>query len=237
MKIAKWDGFLPVSAALGGLGLVLRLLQRGAVDDRGLLVPGHPATTLLWLLVPVTLGLTLALLRGHSGRVDRTPSGLGAAGCLAGAAGCLVSVFTAAVDGWLVWRCFGVAAGVGLVLLARGRWLGKQVSGLASLAVCLFFLAHLVMNYRVWSADPQTMDYLFDLLATIFLMIFCYDAAALGAGLGKPLHLTGAGLLSVSFCLMALANSQWPWLYLGGLALALTNRLPLVPKEDRHGSA
>lgn len=213
---------LPLSAGLGAAGFCLRLAQGAvAVDSRGLLTRGHPLTVLLWLLVPLT-ALPVFLLTWKGTPEKTAPSPVVTAGYLAGALGCIACIPNGDGQGaaWMAWGCLAALAGLCLAYRARCSRLGKPGGTVSALMVCLFFLFHLVVNYRGWSADPQVMNYLFDLLATICLMVFSYCDAAGTAGLGRPRVRLAAGAMAVTMCLTALANSQWPWLYLGGGLLA-----------------
>lgn len=242
MKFSVKVNRLPmVAAGLGILGGLLRILQdRLARDDRGLLIRGHFLTWVVMLVLAVTVALVVLALRKSDGAGEEiaAPSPWGAAGCLAAMLGCLMTVLSTGANdtAGMVWKALGLTC-VGLLLIwAWCRWRGEKVPALCPLGVCLFFLAHLVANYRSWSADPQVMDYLFDLLAGIGLMLFCYYTAAACAGMGKGRMLLGTGVLSVSLSLMALGSSQWSWLYLGGCCLAFANLPGMTPpaKEDGH---
>lgn len=242
MKSSVKVNRLPMAAAgLGILGGLLRMLQdRFARDDRGLLIRGHFLTWAVMLVLAGTVALVAVALRkkDEAGKETIAPSPRGAAGCLVAMTGCLVTVLTSGANdtAGMVWKALGLAC-VGLLLIwGWCRWRGEKVPTLCPLGVCLFFLAHLVANYRSWSADPQVMDYLFDLLAGISLMLFCYYTAAGCAGMEKRRMLLGTGLLSVFLSLTALGSSQWSWLYLGGCCLAFANLPGMTPpaKEDGH---
>lgn len=239
----KVNGFLPLVAGLGFLGGLVRLLQNLlARDDRGLLVRGHFLTWAVMLVLAGTVVLVALAVWKRDGSKEYgcnfTPSSWATLGCLAAMAGCLVTVLTTTADdtAGMVWKTLGMIA-VGLLpIWGWFRCRGQKVPTLCPLGVCLFFLSHLVVNYRSWSADPQVMDYLFDLLAAISLMLFCYYTAAFSAGIGSRRMLLATGMLSVALSLMALSVSQWPWLYLGGCCLAATNLCRWTPleKEEPH---
>lgn len=224
------------SLGLGALGGVLRkLLDVFGRDDRGLLTRGHPLTWAVLLTLGATLVFAWAAGRKTEGREESRPAPVAAWGCMVACAGLLVTVMGAwnGAAAALAWKLMGYAACAGLVVWSRKCLRGKAVPVLCPLAVCLFFLTHMVANYRTWSADPQVMDYLFDLLAAIGLMLFAYYRAAAAAGLAKKGR--GLGLWAVAMCPMALSVTQLPWLYLGGLALMVTQLWHSAPKEVAHG--
>lgn len=244
MKVSKnVMNLLTLAGGLGILGGVLRLLQETfALDGRDLLIRGHVLT----FGVLLVLGVTLVILGGAVRKLDGSnrwehnfqASPLAAVGLLMGAVGILLTVLTGR-NLATIWAMLALIA-VGLLAVWAGcRYSGKPVPTLCPLGVCLFFLAHLVANYRTWSADPQTMDYLLDLLAAIFLMLFCYYCATFAAGIGSRRMQLATGLMAVALCLMALAHTGWPWLYLGGGCLAATNlcRVSPVPKEVPHADS
>lgn len=234
MKQTK--AFLPLSAGLGALGLVLgRLLYALALDEKGLLVRGHPLTFLLCLLIPVALGLAiLAARRGApSASQNNALSALGQ-GLTAVAIVCTVLATDASsLEGpGRVWQIMGLLSAAGLLWAAGCHLRGKKPSFISDLLLCLFLLTHLVSNYRQWCADPQIMDYLFELLGVGAWMLFAYYCACARVGLGKPRMHLATGLLAVTFCLTALgARGNWV-LCLGGAVFSATSlAFPALKKE------
>lgn len=242
-SFVKANRLLPPALGLGALGCGLRLLlERLAMDDRGLLSRNHPLTWGLWLVLLATVGLCALAVRNLDGsrRYEHnfSPSPLASWGCWVAGAGILVTVLGARTEDipLTLWKILGYASCVCLAVWGWCRQRGKVVPTVAPLVLCLFFLAHLVAHYRSWSADPQTMDYLFDLLAAIGLMLFSYYCATFSAGMGARRMQLATGHFSVALCLMALSVTQWPWLCVGGLLFATTNLCALtpVPKEEPH---
>lgn len=247
MKISrKTNLLLPCALGFGVLGLVLRwLLKTVAVDSQGLLLRGHGLTWAVCLVPVAALVVLGQLLRGLDGAngyaQNFQPSLPAALGALTSAAACLWTAVTAVGEDstTLLWKLLGYAACVVLLVWAWCRYRGRTVPTVCGLVVCLFFLAQLVAHYRGWSADPQVMDYLFDLVATMFLMLFSYYCAAFSAGIGSRRMQLLTGLGAVCLCLIALVDSRWPWLYVGGGCMAATNlcRLTPVPKEVPHADS
>lgn len=237
-KIFKYP--LPLAAGLGILGLVLgRLLYALALDDRGLLVRGHFLSLLLCLLIPISLAVVLLALLGRKEevRADFVPGPWAALGHGLAAAAILAAVLTgdAAALGGLgtVWRLLGLLAALGLLFAAWQQYRGKAPGFAGYLALCLFLLSHLVAHYRQWCADPQILDYLFELLGAGLWMLFVYYCACGCVGLDKPRMRLATGLLTVTMCLIALGTRADVWLCLGGAVFAGTRLYAPAHKEER----
>lgn len=200
-----------------------------AVDARGLLIRGHSLGIALAVLTVAAM-LTVALVCRKLGELetepDRLPENLLAAlGNVAAGAGIALTVLdgAVAVDGYLAnaWRFLGLAAPVCLVLAGFARVLGKRPFFLLHVAVCLFFLVHIVARYQLWSSHPQMQDYIFALLGAMTLMFFGFYEAAREAGCGNFRMQLGMGLSAVFLCLAELARSSCTALYLGGILWVL----------------
>lgn len=199
-----------------------------AVDARGLLIGGHALEIVLAVLTAAAM-LTVALVCRKQGEMDTKNSLpenlLAALGNVAAGAGIALTVLdgAVAVDGYLAnaWHCLGLAAPVCLVLAGFTRVLGKRPFFLLHVAVCLFFLVHIVARYQLWSSHPQMQDYIFALLGAMTLMFFGFYEAAREAGCGNFRMQLGMGLSAVFLCLAELARSSCPALYLGGILWVL----------------
>ena len=75
---------------------------------------------------------------------------------------------------------------------------------MALLAPCLFWLVHLIDNYRGWSGQPQLQSYLFALLATISMVLFTYHTAGETVDMGKPRMRCFSALSAGFLCLAAI---------------------------------
>ena len=206
MKNRKW---IPLLALL--LGLVcagLRwLLFRNHTDALGLLETGTPVETGIFLLTGLCLVLfALAARRGWAGE-----NKLAAPGQMLGGLGIFLTALThsgqmAGPVGTL-WKIMGLVAGICLIVQGVCTLKKRKVPFLLPLAVCVFFLLHLIDNYRGWSSQPQLQKYLFDLLASLSLTFFSYCDAARRVSLGKPKTRIFSGLCAVYFCLAAIPGS------------------------------
>lgn len=229
-------------AALGGVGALLRLqLYAAAVDEKNLLIPGHPLELLL-------LGLTAAVaavivvgvwpLYGSTRYPDNFgPSVPGAIGSVLAGLGIALTVLLAENDGgrmYYVWKGLGLLSAPCLVMAGFCRLRGKRPQFLLHGVVCVFFLLHMICHYRTWSTNPQLQDYLFSLLACVALTAFAYYQTAFDAGSGKRRSQLAAGLMGAYLSLVALSGTDAPLLYGGCAIWALTDLCSLTPVRRRQ---
>lgn len=230
---------LPVIiAALGGIALVLRrVMYATAVDAKGLLPLHHPLAIALGVVsVVVVLYCALAVrkLDGSAEYADNFGASTSAAvGHVLAALGILATVLLKEPlmpnylgKGWYV---LGMASWVCLFLAGFARMRGKQPNFLLHLIPCLFLLLHIVNQYQIWSGNPQSQDYVFALFGTMALMFFAFYNSAFDVGIGRRRMQLFMGLMAVYFLLAELANTQYLWLYVGGIAWALTDLCSLTP--------
>ena len=234
----------PLTLLAGCLGLLLRiwLFSTGA-DESGLLVGGHPAEILIWLLCASTLAwLWLGcrpLVAAPKYSFNYPASAIGAAGCALFA---LAFGFTSVTEllgrpdtlGLLA-AVLGVLAALALLILAVVRYRGDQPNFLLHALVCISFMVRLVSLYRQWSTDPQLQDYCFQLLATVCLMLSFYYRAAFDVDMGRRRPLAFFHLATVFFCLLSITHKDFVFFYLpaGIWAMAdLCNLAPLPPQTQ-----
>jgi chromate transport protein ChrA len=221
-----------VSVVLMGLMAmsVRRLLYLTAVDEKNLLVRGHPLGIALMLITAAVLGYILlsAVKEKNSGEFAENyrRSIPAAVGHLVMAGGIYVTVSggTPMMAGYLgiLWKVLGFAAPVCLLLAGVDRLLGKKPFFLLHMIPCLFLMVHIVDHYRFWSSNPQLQDYLFALLGAVALMLFGFYSAAMDADCGNRRMVRGMGLAAVCLCLVETAVSYETVLYAGGVLWALT---------------
>lgn len=234
--------FLPAIVALGGgIGLLLRLqLYSAAVDEKNLLVPGHPLELLL-------LGLTAAVmavivlgawpLYGSLRYSDNFPaSRLAAAGSAVAAVSAVVTVLLAQPQTgklFVLWKVLGLLCGPCLLAAAFCRLEGKRPHFLLHGVVSVFWLLHMICHYQEWSVNPQLQDYLYSLLASVALLMFSYYQTAFDAGSGKRRTLMAVGLAGGFFGIVSLSGDVCPLLYGGFAVWALTNLCSMTPVRRR----
>ena len=227
------------------LGLAAFALRTGlyavAVDAKGLLIRNHPLELALSALTGLTL-LLAALFAWKQKEPDSREAGFGgnmlaALGTVALGIGILVTVL---LEGPVlssnlvkVWWILGMAAPACLMLNAMVRLLGKRPLFLPLVAVCLFFLVHIVTRYQLWSANPQMQDYFYALLGAMALMFFGFYEASQAADCGNHRLRLGMGLAAIYLCLAELARAACPALYLGGILWVLTQLCCAGNKEKK----
>lgn len=227
---------------LAAAGFVLRkLVYAGAVDEKDLLITGHPLVIALLVLTAAALVLIAAAawkLDGSEMFEDNFSAsaaaflghGMAAAGVL-----CTVLLNAPMMSGLLgtAWKLLGWLTPVCLFLAGYQRLQGKRpFFGLHAIP-CLFFAVHVVNHYQVWCSNPQVLDYVFALFGAVALSLFGYHQAAFDVDAGKRRMLLGTGLAAVYLCAAELALTAYPYLYFGGLLWAMTGLCSLrpVPKK------
>ena len=207
MKNRKWIPLLPLLSGLVCAGLRW-LLFRNHTDALGLLETGPLVETGVFLLTGLCLVLfALAARRGWKAGENK----LAAPGQVLGGLGIFLTALgnsgqMAGPVGTL-WKILGLVAGICLIVQGVCTLKKRKVPFLLPLAVCVFFLLHLIDNYRGWSSQPQLQKYLFDLLGILSLTFFSYCDAARKASLGKPKTRIFSGLCAVYFCLAAIPGT------------------------------
>ena len=237
-KIDK-PAYLPWFAlGAGVLGALLRAwLFATRAEESGLLAAGHPAEALLWILTAIVAAVVLFLTRNLKEAAKYSfnfPASLPSAiGCVLAAVGMGV---TSVAEGivypdrmTVIASVLGVLSTAALLFLAYNRWKGQPQSILYHGVICLCLMFRLVSQYRHWSSDPQLMDYGFQLLATVCLMLSSYQNAAFDAGTGnRKLH-TIFHLGAVYFCCVSVLSSENAVFYLGCAVWMTTNICNLIP--------
>ena len=217
--------------------ILRRLLYAVAVDSKGLLALHHPLELVLWLLsaaVLVYFGLAVQKLDGSREYEDNfSASKASHRGHLAAAIGVALTVLSnePRMPGLLgrLWLVFGYLSPLCLLGAGLLRQQGRKPYFLLHLIPALFLALHVVNHYQTWCADPQLQDYLFTLLGTMALLFFLFYNACFDAGMGWRRRQLFAGLAAVYLLIAELAASRYPWLYLGGILLALTDLCALTP--------
>lgn len=216
-------------AVLTAAGFVLRrLVYMTAVDGKNLIVTGHPAVIALWALTAAALAL--AAFGGWKQKEEAlsykawVPALLGH-GLLGVGAALAVLLNPLPMPGLLglLWKILGMMSPVCLLLAGFQRMRGKMPFFGLYAVVCLFFAVQVVAHYQIWCSNPQFTDYAFALLASVMLALQCYQLSAFPVELGNRKVLVMTALAAVYLCGAEIAQSLYPYLYLGGALFCLTN--------------
>ena len=227
---------LPVLAAglLGGA--CYTVLFTAGLDHKGLPVTSHWSHTALWALTGLAALVVFLIARSLPDSEPSAeacpPSMIRGIGCLAAAAGCFAFGAPSAQYGML-----GTAdmvlrgiAGAALGAVAFCRFTGRKSPAFLHSVLCLYLALRMINQYRLWSADPQIVEYCFYLGSYVALVLTCYQWAAMDAGLGSYKKLWGCGLAAAFLCSISLAGPQEQLFMLCCLLWVATN-LP-VPKKS-----
>lgn len=235
--------FLPLIVAFSGvLGFLLRIWTIGDGPDRDMLYAPQPvAWTLLWILTAMTLTLIfLALrpLRAPGRYADHFPaSPVSAAGsglAAVGIASCALELLQAKGDSIAsLTGIVGIAAAVGMAIVAYSRFKGIQPSFLCHLSVCIFMALRIFDRCKIWSNEPQLTVFIFPFLAMIVTMLAAYQLAAFDADMSKRRASLFWSFSGVYFCMVSLPGSD-DLLFFSCIALWLmTNLSSLRPLRKR----
>lgn len=238
MNAMNKSSFLPCLALISGTAAfgLRKCLYAFAVDQRGLLISGHPLSFALWAVVAAAAAFLLWQVRKTEGsntyETAFAPSRLSAGACAFLAGSLLVTVLNhtpALGNVAAAWKVLGFLSAPAVMWAGICRSKGRKpffgVHGL----LCLFLLIHMVSRYQVWSSNPQLQDYIFELLAAVALTLFSYHCAAFEADMGSRRMYLATGLLAVLLCAAALSGTGTPGLYLGGLVWAFADLCTLTP--------
>ncbi len=205
--------YLPwVVLGAGLLGAAVRYAMfRFCLDGRELLTPGNLPLILVYLLTAALAALVFLSARHLTGS-DRYednfgPSPLAGIGALAGIAGIALLLFRAEAFRpdrlYLLWRYGGFAAMACLAVTGLCRFRGKQPKFLFHTLLSVFFSLHLAHHYRLWSGVPQTELWVWQLWASVGLIMNSHFLACFDANMGKRPQLMISSLLGGYACLLA----------------------------------
>lgn len=231
-----------LTLGLSGIGLALRAWLYGTgLDNKGLLISGHPAQLLVWLLAAAAVAILVLQCRRtqKGGRYsDNFPPSLPAfiGSCLA-AVGIFFTVLTKLLDRPdllnVITGMVGVLCFPALIVAGYNRWKGTRPSFLLHVLVCIFFALRLFCQYRVWSSNPQLQNYCFQLLACVCLMLTAYQRAAFDVNMGNRPFFLFLSLASVFFCCLSLPSGEEKLFYLTVGIWAFTNLCaPTIPEQE-----
>lgn len=207
--------------ALAAVTVGLRFLMYFvAVDEKGLLTPWNLPGILVTLITAAAVAVVVV---GYRRLTDAGENPVLVNDWIYGCAlavGIVVVLLTGTSRGdglakaryWLGW------ASVPCLLTATlALHMGKRPFFAFHGIVCLFFGLNLVDSYRLWSGEPQLMDYVFQLFGCVGLLLTSYQRTAFDVDLGSIRALRITELLTAFACLVAAPESgQQALFYLAG---------------------
>ena len=209
---------LPFALLSGAVGFVLRMwLFATGVDHKGLLVEGHIAGILIFILSGLVLGGLFLWLRHPLKQLSYErlfPASLTAAlGCWIAAAGIGRTAFAllgSSLDrAGILSLVLSVAAIASLAYLGLCRMRGRRPHPALHGVITVYFISRLIALYRSWSSETQLHAYFFQLLAMVFLMLAVFHRTELDAGSGKLNAWVFFRSGAVFFCLTALYDEAF----------------------------
>ena len=245
-KIFK-PAILPLFTPIAGvIGFGLRLwLFLGGTDEKGLLAKHHPAGILCFVLTAIVLAVvalcafSLKPLPSYRKLFPARP--LAGVGCFAAAAGILYvdirDIIIRQDTITVLALVLGLVAAACLVVLALCRFRGKRPSFWLHSAVTVYFMLHLVSQYRMWSSEPQLQVYFFPLMASVLLMLTAYHSTVLDTEKnGSRRFYVLCNQAALFFCLLSLQGASWPFYLTMALWLATNlcslKNLPAAPEKE-----
>lgn len=210
--------FTLIACAIG-FGLRLWLFLTG-VDARGLLPAGHIAGILSFVLTAIVLAVLFLCVRpltplGSYSKLFPAwlPAGIGCALAAVGILYVNIRDLIARQDAiTIAVLVLGLVAAAALLILGFCRWKGKHPSFWLQAAITVYFMLHLISQYRLWSSESQIQVYFFPLLASVFLMLTAYHGAVLDADKksGRRAYVF-CNQAALFFCCMSLQGASWPF--------------------------
>lgn len=212
---------LPAAAVVFGiLGGMLRKIELSTVYDAfGLPVSGHPVTiamAVLSALFVVILVLGAVLIIKPAGGYEAYFPGCTASSVIHTASGVLLAVssalgaMTAGGDMFLTVACYLLVL-AGLCICCHGGFcLAKKEGQPPSvlLLIPIFCMCiKLIYVFKGWSADPSIVDYIYELLAVIFITLSLFFTSGFLFDAYRPRLTAAVSLCGVYFCMLTAFNS------------------------------
>lgn len=226
-KLGRLPAVIVTVLAAVGAYFLRRQQMLNYIDDTGRYVAHAAKAGITWLCVVMVLvyAAYCFLLRPrkkHTAIQGTSPLAL--LGTLAGALGLLMSAAVTVLErqssAELVLAACSVVTALCWAVIALCRWRGKTLPTGAFMLPTLCYTVCVIIRFRGWSQDPMVLDYCYDLLALLSIMLasyhltgFCFDrghrritaffcfcgilfgAAAVSGGRMRELASTGGAML------------------------------------------
>lgn len=214
-KLFSHPLFYCIFALLGLAGMALQFWFFGLTPDaRGLMPAGHISGILT--CVVLAIALVLIFLSRPYIRFPKQP-------VLVRAAGAVLAAVFAGISAWVMLQqqhyltaILAALAALGSLYVVWARFRTHRVFYGVYAVFALCYMFYLISRYRDWSAEPETLRYVYQLLALVCMMLVFYQKAALQARTGRfsSYHLWHS--LATVLSLTAIPSATNPMLYLAG---------------------
>ncbi len=236
---SKTNLFPWITLLAGAVGLAMRVVLLSMTDSKGLLPGNHIAGILSIVLAILVLGGILLVARRAGDGEDYAglfpASKISAVGSAIGAVGMGVSGFFLSVDGALavLSAVLGVLCAAALIAAAYCRYRKLQPNGLLFCVAAAYMIMRTMACCRVWGAEPQLQMYLFQLLASLFLLLAMYYRAELTGSVKHYRRFVFFSQAALLCCCMCLAGQDRLFYLSAGLWLASDYLvLPSRPQQN-----
>lgn len=125
----------------------------------------------------------------------------------------------------------GVICAIALVFTGWCRCTGRRPNFLYHALVCVYFALHMVSSYRSWSAEPQMLTYMYQLMALAAVAIAAYYRCCFDANHGNRQMYLRFSFPAVMLCIVAAADGS-KLLYLAAALWLGTNPCECAGHSD-----
>ena len=216
---------IPVLSGLcAGLGLVCLLLRQWllstGLDEKGLLLPGQPAATLVWVMTASVCALLVWVFFTWQKHTTCLFPGtaLSAVATLFLILGYTLVIWQQLLRPMsllaLVTCVFGAVSVLCMALVAWGQFRGQRMHPLLYCSNVFFQLVFLLLQYPLWSREAQPQEHLFQTVACAGMLITVFCRAELAAGKISGRNYTVFSRGTLFFSVAAVAHCNQPLLYL-----------------------
>ena len=233
-------GLIALVLGLGALG-VRFWLYKAAIDEKDLVTPGHPSVIVSYVLTVLVPGILVLLLRPLPKKLQYPSRGnvLNLAGAVVGAAGIFYTTVTEMLAKGdrqanylsLLAMGLGIAAGVAMLLAEAVRFVKGRPLYYCHALVTVYFILHILSQYRTWNIESQLQYYLPQLLASAALMLAAYYRASLENGSTNVRTFLMFNYSAAFLCCMAIKGDA-PVFYLSMMLWTVTAGCKLTPLEE-----
>lgn len=232
-KLFSHPKFYHVFLLLGLLGMAAQFWFAAVKPDAaGLLPQWHAATVITVVLVVITA--VLAILTTPFIRMPSYSASVRAVGAGVAAAFLLISAIVLFVRLDILSGSLALLASLGSVYVSFCRTKKQKVHYAVYALFALCYMFYLISRYRVWSAEPETVRYVFQLLALVCALLVFYQKAALHARTGKFASYHFWRCMTLMLSLTAIPSAANPTLYLAAAVWMLLDSSPRPARKDRE---